>query len=123
MRLVSEAVISNRLRPADFVDADDQGLEMVERLVHTDIHKKQNDRNDRQAKYADFQVKIGDHCSADLLNILTSGTSELIPGPRNLDGAHWRFFPTRSAATLQPIHPSGRQTASSPATESRAIPR
>jgi hypothetical protein len=62
---------------------------MVERLVHAYIHKKQNDRNDRQAKYADFQVEITDHHSADLLNIVTPGRGELILGqPRKLAGAH-----------------------------------
>src|SRR5215468_5058409 len=118
MRLVGEAVVSNRLSPSDFIDADDQGPEMVERPVHADIHKKQNDRNDRQTNYADSQVQIGDHCSADLLNILASGRSELILGSGKLYRAHWLFFPTGSAAKVQPTHPSGRQTASSQATES-----
>src|SRR5215470_2457429 len=89
VRLVSEAAIANRLSATDFINADDQGFEMVERLVHAYIHKKQNDGNDRQAKYADFQVKIADQNVAELFHVMTSGLGEFLLGqPRKLAGAH-----------------------------------
>jgi hypothetical protein len=100
-RLVVKAVIGNRLGVSHFINADDQRLEMVVSLVHAYVHKKQSNRNDCQAKHADFQVEIADQHPAELLNVMTPGSGELILGQRhNLTGTHLAFpslfvLPTR----------------------------
>jgi precorrin-6B methylase 2 len=87
--LVIETVIGHGFSASDIIDANNQRLEMMERLIQTYIHKEQSQDYNRQTEHTDFQIQIAHHRRSDLLNVMPPGPGKFVLGQRRkLSGAH-----------------------------------
>src|SRR5437660_119521 len=70
-RLVLVTVVGDRLGPANVPDPNDERLEVVVRLIGSDVQGGQRDRDDRKAAHGNSEIVSRHERRAKLLHVQT----------------------------------------------------
>ena len=70
LRLVRKRVVRHGLRPANVVDADDQGLEVAVDLDRVEVERDQAGGDERDTEQGDLEVRVHDKGGSKELDVL-----------------------------------------------------